>query len=151
MGISTMKARLAISILVVVCCVLPATAQKVFVDPAIQDHDYIGQRFAFALKEQLRKSASYKVVDAGDDKPLTIHLLTMSTSDNNVLSAISVLVVIPTEDGLTFVLDHRLLLVGRDRVDDMASTTMANLDKSLSELRAALQAGMPKNTPVAKQ
>jgi hypothetical protein len=43
--------------------ILPASAQKVYLNPTVAKGDFIGNTFVFDLKEQLRKSATYTLVE----------------------------------------------------------------------------------------
>jgi hypothetical protein len=138
---------LSLAVMIGVLCVAPVSAQKMYVNPQIAADDLVGNNFAFHLKEAMRKSATYVVVDASDGKTtLEVDLLSLRESDYS--SAISAVTKIPLGGGASLLVDHQIILVGKDRVDDMASTLLAAIDKSLSRLRA--EADQPTTTNASK-
>jgi hypothetical protein len=70
----------------------------------------------------------------------------VTIDDGDGSSAISVVTRIPLKTGGDFIVRHEVLLVGRARVEDMASNLMANLDQAVGEIRAALKANTPAPT-----
>jgi hypothetical protein len=118
----------------IMACASPVAAQKVCVRPIVETNDTIGNQFVFAFKEDLRKSATYVLLDSADGKSISVNLVTMSVADG--ASAISVLALLPLTSGGNLIVDHQILLVGRNHIGDMALNLLADLDKKIGELRA---------------
>jgi hypothetical protein len=141
----------ALALLATVVCSKPASAQNVYVESSVRSDDFAGNAFVFAVKEQLRKSATYNVLDVSDGKSVEIDLVTLKTGDG--VSAVSVVTRLPWTDGGSFIISHQLLLVGQSRVQEMAVDLVADTDASLSKLRADFQKhlGKPAAQPAASQ
>ena len=120
-------------------------AQKVYVDSSVKSEDVVGNAFVFAVKEQLRKSATYTVLDASDGKCVEIDLV--SVKDGEGATAISVVTRMPWNDGGSLLIGQQVLLVGRAKVDEMAANLVADTDASLSKLRATFLKELSKTTP----
>jgi len=114
-----------------------ASAQKIYVDSTIESDDLIGSRFAFAFKEQLRKSASYVLVDGSYGDGLTLSMVSTSTSEKHA-SALSIVLTVRSGKSGDLLLNHWVMVVGNSRVDEMANTLLAKVDESAGALRQAL-------------
>jgi hypothetical protein len=126
--------RLLITLTLAALWTLPAAAQKVYVNSSVASGDFVGNAYVFALKEHFRKSATYTVIDVSDDKSVEIDLVTLKSGEG--VSAISIVTRLPWSDGGSFLVDHQILLVGQNRVEEMAGNLVADTDVSLSSLRA---------------
>lgn len=126
---------LSLAMLIGILWAAPASAQKIYVNSSVSTGDFVGNAFVFALKEHFRKSATYAVIDAADGKNVEIDVVTLKSGEG--VSAISIVSRLPWTDGGSFLVDHQILLVGQNRVDEMAGGLVADTDASLSNLRAA--------------
>jgi hypothetical protein len=107
--------------------------------------DRVGQDFVYALKEEIRKSFSYQLVDhASSLVPKKdfdyIGIMVMSIDEQEPpkgnSSAISILVTAPYSScyGVRIV-EHYLLLVGSSHSAEMARSALASIDHALDEAR----------------
>jgi len=136
------KVALTLAMVLLHAVVPSAAAQKpktlVFVDHT--GSDAVGQELAYAVREELRRSAAY---DAGsEDKALfMIELVTLDWGERaGNASAVSVTYVmsnlLPLQKGnpqtwLPIFLRSSVLAVGRDRVKDQARAIVANFDAAV--------------------
>jgi len=131
-----MKWKILGTILLVAASASAASAQKIYVNSSVNNGDIVGSNFVFQVKEQLRKSATYVVLDSFDEKSIEINLVTLKDTDGS--SAISVVITMPWSDGGEMIINHQALLVGANRTEEMATSLVASLDDSLSKVRAMI-------------
>ena len=116
---------------------LTAVAQQIYVDASTPD--LVGQSFVFAFKQHVQASASYKLLDsAGNGITVQIISVDVGNGEGNA-SAISVLASLPLDGAGQYVLYHNVLLVGRDRVNDMSNVLLAGIDSQVSATRAMIE------------
>ena len=100
--------------------------------------DTIGGRYALALKECLNKSSLYRLADSPYDAVFRISLVSSDLAtpgeQPGLLSGIALAYLQATGPGINdYFLTMVLQTVGRDRVESMAATGLANLDKLIED------------------
>jgi hypothetical protein len=61
-------------------------------------------------------------------------------------SAISIVLRLHNKDGSDYILQHEVLVVGENRIDEMAADLLADVDKNISDVRAILQSAPTSGT-----
>ena len=98
--------------------------------------DATGIRFVYAVKEELRKSSQFELVvtNPPDRATLVVELITadpnpeMTKGDSTVVSSVCTL---EAPGGpYPYKFDHRLLVVGRGKLDESANRFVAELDRT---------------------
>jgi hypothetical protein len=102
--------------------------------------DIVGSRFCFALKEKIRASAGFKLQSEDDKDRWTAgaHVLCIDPDRDSATGLRSVVAMtITTTAPLTaaFYLTTIIYVIGRDRVDDMASSALSDIDKEEERYR----------------
>ena len=103
--------------------------------------DTIGERLCFAIKEKIRASKGFELVDVrqAESSPLGfgVHLLSLDAGEEKGnMSAISVVFTLPQPTPrLDYYLTLRIMLCGLSRIDDQASAILADIDKESDNLR----------------
>jgi hypothetical protein len=142
-----MKAKILIA--VACLCVAPTLAQagsavrtiKVAVECSCDDS--VGMQLCLALKEKIRSSKSFDLVEdqiaMASVQGVKVHIVSLDIEgkDNqfsNVHSAAAVVVTLPGKHAETYLTSY-IVTVGRKSVDDEASILLANLDQETDFLR----------------
>ncbi|HEY1800067.1 MAG TPA: hypothetical protein VGG46_03950 [Terriglobales bacterium] len=122
-------------------------AQKVYVTSSA--NDIIGQRFTFALKEAVRKSATWSLVPTSgtDFRVELVSINPDSGIDTQHQTAISVTIEF---EGVSqdckmcrWPLDHEIYIVGSEKVDEMSGTLLAKLDQISGDIKQVIAAATP--------
>lgn len=98
--------------------------------------DSVGNRLAFAVREDIRKSSGYSLAN-GDDADTVIELVT-ATTQPGISSAGSLLITKKldcSEAKGTLNIAHLVYVVGGGRIEDMAQDIMATLDHQVTEFK----------------
>jgi hypothetical protein len=109
-------------------------------------NDAVGNRFAYALREEIAKSARYQIFSEHKLQPgsgvLEIEAVSVDaqTSEQGISSAVSVLITFRIErpmeqrtscgDEERLILQHEVYAVGANRVDQIAKDVMSEIDKA---------------------
>jgi hypothetical protein len=126
--------------------------------PVELDHygdDTVGRRFAYTLREEIRRSTRYFLADHG---PITVEVYTMEAVGDvlavgDILAAVSVVIgqrdiwwaykedgsLVGYYDSEPKVKWHQLSVVGKNRADDQARNLMVDLDEIVSGLLMAAE------------
>lgn len=128
-----------------------ASAQddKVAVSVAHSGEDNIGKRLAFSLREAIRSSSGYKLVDQRDSG-MTVKLITLdpersaASSGNWTVASVTIVMrnFLPFERGnpqtwYPIYMTSVVMTIGGQRTDEQAKSILATLDDALEEFRAA--------------
>ena len=122
---------------------------RIGVTVTLYGDDQVGQSFAYALKEEVRKSSQFRLADA-KDALLSIELTSLdeSTSDQGkghssaIAYAFTMYNLLPYKKGdpqswYRIYVGSGLLLCGSRSVDDLAKSVMARFDQAIEDYRAA--------------
>ena len=103
----------------------------------------MGRSFAFALKEAIRRSQSFALVDDDAlpaDPRIVVHLVSVDVDNPNpkgISSAISVTIVYDSLQtlGSGIFITASVTHCGRDRVESCAKNTLPDIDSAVEHLR----------------
>ena len=127
----------------------PASAQdsKVLVSISHSGQDSVGQRFAYAVREAVRSSNGFRLVDE-ESSGLQVSIVTVdperasSSSGNWTAASVTYTMAnfIPYEKGnpqtwYPIYLTSKVMTIGTQRVEEQAKSVMATLDSSLERYR----------------
>ncbi|HEF4840215.1 TPA: hypothetical protein SAO52_005000 [Burkholderia vietnamiensis] len=105
--------------------------------------DVQGHRLAYAVKEQIRKSASMRLVDTVTESALQVHLASVDPDNTQIRTVYSVafsLLNFNVPEMFPYYLDSTTGVCGSHVIDQCANSLVAILDNDLSALRAGLAA-----------
>lgn len=136
-----MKMRLALLLVFLLApglCL--AQSKRVPVAVSHSGEDQVGRSFAFALKEAIRRSQSFILVDDDLTGPrIIVRVVSVDGSDNQkgASSAIALAVVYDSVDtpGSGILLDLVVKDCGSNRVEACAKRTLPNIDEAVGTLR----------------
>jgi hypothetical protein len=137
-------------LLILLAAINPALAQPSNPGPipiSIQsqcDHDFVGQRIAYGIRERIRRSTSMKLSDVSAGAVLEAQLLCLnSTLENSSVRSIhSLTIVFPNHSKpYDYLLASSLGSCGSERIDSCAETMVARIDSVLIELSARIRDG----------
>lgn len=113
----------------------PVKVLKVFVQCSTDDS--IGSRLCFAIKEKIRASRGFELIEDSTVGACGIHLVSVDAGDNGADSAVSetYTVVSPKVAPFEVLLTSSVRIVGSERVDHVAEATMAELEEATDFLR----------------
>jgi hypothetical protein len=94
--------------------------------------DMIGQRLAYAVRERIRRSAGHSLQSSGSRYEILMVSIDVDPNVRNVASAVSVTYVWTGPSGPSLYMSATVITVGRQRIDEMAESIVADLD-SLSQ------------------
>jgi hypothetical protein len=107
---------------------------KIYVEA--RGSDAVGIRFAFALKEDINRSSNYQVTGvSGHSLRVLLGSRDVGQDINgkgNLLTAVSMVLLVDTTSTCSNVLASGIYLVGTDRVNEMAQTMLADIDHYVS-------------------
>ncbi len=144
-----MRAKIWILMACLGCCATTAQAagpiKLIKVAVSCSGDDLLGERLCLALKEKIRASKGFELVDERDAETAQsgfgVHLISEDTAnrdteDAGALSAIAVVFTIPKREPLLdgFVTAY-IEICGAHRIDDVASTIFADIDRDSDPLR----------------
>lgn len=117
----------------------PVKILKIQVD--CSGDDSIGSQVCYAVKEKIRASRGFELINP--DTPIsgsfTLSLVSASTTvqidSNDYSSAISEVITGIYTDGVPILLAQYIFVCGADRVDNMANQIMANLEEKTDFIR----------------
>jgi hypothetical protein len=114
----------------------PSDSEKINVSVGCgRGDDSIGLRLCFAVKEKIRASQVFHLVDDCKTKALCIWLITMDTGQNvpnhGQLSAVSLLMTA----GAPISIYHALIFVGGDTINEQAERIVATADKEVTHFK----------------
>jgi hypothetical protein len=132
----TLRWAILLLVLVPTLCLAQA-AKKIPVSVSHDNDDQVGRSFAFALKEAIRGSQSFKLVDDEVTTPrIVVHLVSVGSSEQQLSSAIAIVFVY---DSLKMPAAGAYIsssvLCGRDRVEYCAKSTLPPIDHAVELLR----------------
>jgi hypothetical protein len=116
-----------------------AQATNVYV--VARSEDEVGTRFVFVLKEAIRRSAAFRLVDRQADTVLTLHLVTMETPSESRGSATSYSVTWTfrtsheTKTPISVYMASTVGSCGRSRVEECAHGVLADTDQQATKAR----------------
>ncbi len=93
--------------------------------------DSVGRRFAYAVREKIRESASYLLTQA-DVARIEIHIVTLDASslgNTGLQSAVSIVFVGAGPKVPPIYLDMEVRIVGRQRIHEAAEDVVAAIDQ----------------------
>jgi hypothetical protein len=160
-ALSWIKERLLMRYIILLLLATAAFAQSprnvIWVDHS--GVDAVGTRFVFEFKEEVRKSAGYQLeterqMDFTKDHSIWLDFLSVETADSGLSSAISVVATSSAYDFLGKCAPNSrilrmVLVVGRDRTQNLAHQLLADLDKNVHDAR--LCTGLEKDSPAASK
>ena len=115
------------------------TQSAVFIDASAPDMQ--GGRLVYAVKEQIRKSASMRLVDAEKESGFQLHISTLDPDNSNWRTIYSMTVTVvnfSAPASFSMYLDSTVGSCGANVIDQCANSIVARLDTSVSGIRAAL-------------
>ena len=137
-----MKIKTLISIIVLAITSANGFAQDrrsaVFVDASAPDGQ--GDRLVYAVKEQIRRSASMRLVDTEKESGFQLHLSTLDPDNNNYRTIYSMTVTLANLNNpaiFSMYLDSTVGSCGANVIDQCANSIVARADTSVSGIRAA--------------
>jgi hypothetical protein len=144
-----MKTLSALFLLLIACDV--ATAQRLRLDIQTQQGDMVGERFAFALKEQIRNSATYVLTSSEKETAVDVNLLSVPVKKGETTfgSAISILMTIRDQScgGLAVMnLGHEVLLISDGNEKQMAQSLLADIDSNFDGWRKFVSQESPSSS-----
>ncbi len=141
--------RFAISMVVALLLATPTVAsaqeQRALVSVSHAGEDSVGQRLAFALREAIRSSAGYRLVDY-KEALFRVSLVTLdpdrSLSGNKTAAAVTYTVrnTLPFKDSnpqtwYPIYLTTSIVIAGADRTEDQARGILASLDANIEDYK----------------
>jgi len=111
----------------------------VFVDGAAPDGQ--GGRLFYAVKEQIRRSASMRLVDTEKESGFQLHLNTLDPDNNSYRTIYSMAIsMVNFTNPATFsmYLDSTVGTCGANVIDQCANSIVARADTNVSAIRAAI-------------
>jgi hypothetical protein len=100
--------------------------------------DRVGKDLVYAVREEIRKSAGYKLVDSSADAALMIMLVSLDVEDQESQKGVrtaAAIVVTGAPATANRYLDSYVVVVGRDRTATIARSILASIDGTLARLR----------------
>ncbi|WP_201696856.1 hypothetical protein [Paraburkholderia hiiakae] len=138
-----MKVRSAVAALLISASTIVAAQQPgkaaVYVDDRTEDVQ--GHRLAYAVKEQIRNSASMRLVDTKDESALQIHLSSLDPDNDQIRTVYSMalsLINFSSPSSPPVYLDSTSGVCGAHVIDQCANSILARVDSEISAVRAAL-------------
>jgi hypothetical protein len=138
--------KLLAGVLLALCgsvCWAQETRAAVFVEDITQDVQ--GHRLAYAVKEQIRRSASMRLTDAEKGSGIQLRLGSINPDgDSNIRTSYSLAVTMTnfaTPGGFPLYLDSTGGMCGSAVIEQCANSIVARVDSDLSAIRAAFQSG----------
>jgi hypothetical protein len=126
---------------------------KVPVNVEESGNDSVGQRLAFAVREKIRASAGYKLVEHADSR-VTISIVSLdpehSEGSPGLSTAASIAFTMTNLNSFQrtnpqtyypIFLTHLVMVVGSARVNEQAESILAALDKTLEDYKAEARWG----------
>ena len=114
-------------------------SQRIYIESS--GTDALGQQLVFALKEAVRRSSGYHLADSPKDS-INVELITLDpgegTANRNDLTSVSLLVTIDVGlacQASSVVIYHSAYIAGAKKINSVAATILAELDKRIGELR----------------
>ena len=145
------------------CSAQSETASKYTISVNATTEDDIGKQFAYAIREELRKSAKYALIEDGSLSAYQISLVTLDPNEGRsqtmtvaavTLTAVNMASLFLNEKVASIsqspLFNLRLLFaswvrtVGSSRVEDSARSLVASVDKEVIELRDRVNKFVPK-------
>jgi hypothetical protein len=119
---------------------LAQAAKKTPVAVSHEGHDQVGQSFAFALKEAIRGSQSFLLVDheaVPKTARIVVYLISIEAraGDSGVSSAITIVYDNPQTFGSGIYITSSIHVCGRDRTESCAKRTLPKIDQAVEDLR----------------
>jgi hypothetical protein len=119
----------------------PVTVVKLYV--ACTTDDVLGQRLCSALKEKIRASRGFELVDfreaQHDPKGFAIHIVSMDVTDipgeSGLRTTLAIVFTVPLESGEELYQTVRVVEVGKYHIDDEASDLLAEIDQQTEYLQ----------------
>lgn len=119
----------------------PPQQQKIPISISYDGNDAVGTRFVFAIKENIRRSATYELVDSGRSIKLQMVSVDVNSADQGITSAIATAITAHYmgDDGKwgDAYVNTMIDVVGKERVEDMAHNFLATIDNYLTTLRTS--------------
>ena len=134
--------NIAIATLLFTALAIPAMAQtsRIPVSITATADDAVGQALIYTIKEQLNHSSVFQY-SGNDTQGFNLSIITINNDlspnndSNNYSAAVSIVLVCKTKGELDWYMDHWVLVVGRQKTDDMAKWVMAHLSHDVDDLQ----------------
>jgi hypothetical protein len=102
--------------------------------------DILGKRLCFALKEKIRASRGFELVDAKEAQQsptgFTLHVISIDTSDGKgYRSSAAIAYTIPLKDATELYQDVEIVDFGSEHVNGTADDLMADIDQESAPLQ----------------
>ena len=113
--------------------------------------DSVGKAFAYAIKEQLNRSTIFQYT-TDTTRGLSLNILSLngdgqgSNDNNNHRAAISIALVGKIEGEMDLFLDQWILIVGKDRTDEMAKQVLTHVSYDADQLQKIIDSA-PRGNP----
>jgi hypothetical protein len=116
---------------------LTAAAQQHL--PIVVEHvgdDAVGKRYVEQLGERLESSKRYEITISKNDALLGLHLVSTDANDKEAgaASAIAITMTLGPAQAKTY-MHTWVILVGRDRTEDMANALIGAIDAAVAQLK----------------
>jgi len=103
--------------------------------------DLVGVRFCLDLREKIRASAGYELVQDSENVAAGMHAVCIDDNTaemKGASSAVAVTITLTTKRSEGY-LDTYILVVGRERAKEMAATALGDLDAAIERFRKRLE------------
>lgn len=120
----------------------PASAQdnRIGVYLRFTGNDTAGKQLAFQLREQLRRSGSFREAYSWEDSGFTLAFITLDPETSGSLTAYSYSVLLTNQEGLDYHVKSFAGYCGIQRIRECAADLLDNLGAELEDIRAAINA-----------
>lgn len=130
--------RIVAAALVVMCVGDVGARQQAATIPIYVQHsgdDRVGTDFAYQVREQLRRSAGYPLILKEADAAIVVSLVSLDQNCGRADLASVVAIAFYVNVANRPLLNHSVMLVGKEKTDSMAKTLVASLDHAVEQFR----------------
>jgi hypothetical protein len=108
----------------------------VYLDATVEHNDFVGQQLVFEIKETIRRSSGFRLVDESSQMPhINYRIVTLRDGNGTAVSHVFTYedITMPLRGGY---ITSGVELCGQSMVKACAQRNMGNLDRAANELRA---------------
>lgn len=102
--------------------------------------DAAGKRLAYFLRDEVRKSGTFREVTKSEDSAFTLDFITIDPATSGSLTSYSYAIQFTNDDGFNYFIASYAGYCGSDRLKDCAELLVGNLGEKLESIKAALKA-----------